>query len=79
MKSETKKYQIQRELKFRVPSDVLKKISKACEGYGNGQVIAEASGITYNTLAAVIKSKLATNKVLENILNGIKKVEAIAE
>ena len=78
MKSEDRKYQIKRELKFRVPAESLKKISRACDGYGNGQIIAEASGITYNTLASVLKTKLATPKVLESILNGIDKVSIAA-
>lgn len=74
MKSETKKFEVKRELKFRVPNDTLKIISTACEGYGNGRIVAEASGVTYNTLAAVLQTKLATKNVLNSILAGIEKV-----
>lgn len=76
--NEGKKFKVKRELKFRVPADTLKAISKACEGYGNGQVVAEAAGIPYQVLALVIKTKMSTHSTIEKILKGIELTKSVA-
>lgn len=78
MRSNNSKYKPKRELKNEISEILLKKIIAACEGYGNGRILADASGITYNTLADVIRTKRATPSCVSKITNGLKELKQAA-
>lgn len=72
MRSENRKFRVKRELKFKVPSETLKRISKYCEGYGALQILADASEVNRNSIHDLLKDKIATKTLLEKVENGMK-------
>lgn len=75
MKSENKKFKVKRELKYRVPADTIRRIKKACEGYGYGKVLADAAGVRGEYISIILKSKLATSAMIQKVLSGVEKIE----
>lgn len=78
MRVNNSKYKPKRELKIQISEILLKRIITACEGYGNGRILADASGITYNTLADIIRTKKATPQSVKKITNGLKELKQAA-
>lgn len=72
--SEGKKFKVKREFKFRVPTDTLRRIKRACP-YGKGETLAEAAGVHYQYIATVLKTKMATKSMIERIVAGVEILE----
>lgn len=69
------KYKVKRELKQEVSKQLLKRVVDYCSNYGYGKVLAEASCITYNTLADVIRTGKATPTCVKKITSGLKELK----
>lgn len=73
-----KKISIERELKYAMPKDLRRKLRKALAQYGVGKALAEDTGITYQTIAAALKSGLATKRTAEALQQSLNQLEIAA-
>lgn len=78
MKSKSNKITIQRELKEKIPADVMKAINKACKGYGNTNILAGTAGVTTATIRRIKKEKTATPSTKSKIINALAELSEAA-
>jgi hypothetical protein len=77
MKTKSKrKFQIERELKVEIPTDLLLKLREGNAIYGFGQALHRETDISYNTIAAVIKTGVGTPTTIKALQKAIKKLAA---
>lgn len=76
MNNTKSKYKVNRELKIAVPKALLKQLADAMENYGAGQTLSKETRISYNTIAAAMKTGLATQTTIDHLEQAFKKIAA---